>query len=66
MKNAATGRSVVHMQPFLRQGTARADKVVRDDDLSSAVARPFLLIGSAGMAVTLGLMAWCFSQSTLV
>jgi SP family sugar:H+ symporter-like MFS transporter len=28
--------------------------------------KPLLLIGSAGMAVTLGLMAWCFSQSALV
>jgi SP family sugar:H+ symporter-like MFS transporter len=28
--------------------------------------KPLLLIGSAGMAVTLATMAWCFSQSTLV
>ncbi|MGQ2990675.1 MAG: sugar porter family MFS transporter [Brevundimonas sp.] len=28
--------------------------------------KPLLLIGSAGMAATLGTMAWCFSQSTLV
>ena len=28
--------------------------------------RPMLLIGSAGMAVTLGVMAWCFSQSQIV
>ncbi|MBT2145351.1 MULTISPECIES: sugar porter family MFS transporter [unclassified Rhodanobacter] len=26
--------------------------------------KPLLVIGSAGMAVTLGLMAWCFSQAT--
>lgn len=26
--------------------------------------KPLLLIGSAGMAITLGLMAWCFSQAT--
>lgn len=26
--------------------------------------KPLLTIGSAGMAVTLGLMAWCFSQAT--
>ena len=28
--------------------------------------KPLLLIGSAGMAVTLGIMAWCFSQSAIV
>ncbi|MCE3288118.1 MAG: transporter, partial [Caulobacter sp.] len=28
--------------------------------------KPLLLIGSAGMFVTLGLMAWCFSQATMV
>lgn len=28
--------------------------------------KPLLLIGSAGMFVTLGLMAWCFSRATLV
>ena len=28
--------------------------------------KPLLLIGSAGMAVTLGLMAWCFSQAQIV
>lgn len=28
--------------------------------------KPLLLIGSAGMAVTLATMAWCFSQSALV
>ncbi|MFJ6024620.1 sugar porter family MFS transporter [Brevundimonas sp. NPDC092305] len=28
--------------------------------------KPMLLIGSAGMAVTLAVMAWCFSQSQLV
>jgi SP family sugar:H+ symporter-like MFS transporter len=26
--------------------------------------KPLLVIGSAGMALTLGLMAWCFSQAT--
>ncbi|MHA6206149.1 sugar porter family MFS transporter [Dyella soli] len=26
--------------------------------------KPLLVIGSAGMAITLGLMAWCFSQAT--
>ena len=26
--------------------------------------KPLLVVGSAGMAVTLGLMAWCFSQAT--
>ena len=26
--------------------------------------KPLLVVGSAGMAVTLGLMAWCFSHST--
>ncbi|WNL47848.1 sugar porter family MFS transporter [Dyella sp. BiH032] len=26
--------------------------------------KPLLLVGSAGMAVTLGLMAWCFSQAS--
>ena len=26
--------------------------------------KPLLLVGSAGMTVTLGLMAWCFSQAT--
>ncbi|OJU12652.1 MAG: MFS transporter, partial [Caulobacterales bacterium 68-7] len=28
--------------------------------------KPLLLIGSAGMAVTLGTMAWCFSRGTVV
>jgi SP family sugar:H+ symporter-like MFS transporter len=28
--------------------------------------KPLLLVGSAGMAVTLGVMAWCFSQGGLV
>jgi SP family sugar:H+ symporter-like MFS transporter len=28
--------------------------------------KPLLLIGSAGMAVTLGVMAWCFSQAQIV
>ncbi|RYF91790.1 MAG: MFS transporter [Caulobacteraceae bacterium] len=28
--------------------------------------KPLLLIGSAGMTVTLGVMAWCFSQATMV
>jgi len=28
--------------------------------------KPLLLIGSAGMAVTLGLIAWCFSQGTVI
>jgi SP family sugar:H+ symporter-like MFS transporter len=28
--------------------------------------KPLLLIGSAGMAVTLAVMAWCFSQATMV
>jgi MFS transporter, SP family, sugar:H+ symporter len=28
--------------------------------------KPLLLVGSLGMAVTLGLMAWCFSQGTIV
>ena len=28
--------------------------------------RPLLLIGSAGMAVTLALLAWCFAQSTMI
>lgn len=28
--------------------------------------KPMLMIGSAGMAITLGIMAWCFSQSVLV
>lgn len=26
--------------------------------------KPLLVVGSAGMAITLGLMAWCFSQAT--
>ncbi len=26
--------------------------------------KPLLVIGSAGMAITLGAMAWCFSQAT--
>ena len=26
--------------------------------------KPLLVIGSAGMAITLGMMAWCFSQAT--
>ena len=26
--------------------------------------KPLLLVGSGGMAITLGLMAWCFSQAT--
>ena len=26
--------------------------------------KPLLLVGSAGMAVTLAVMAWCFSQAT--
>ncbi|UJJ57529.1 sugar porter family MFS transporter [Rhodanobacter denitrificans] len=26
--------------------------------------KPLLVLGSAGMAITLGLMAWCFSQAT--
>jgi SP family sugar:H+ symporter-like MFS transporter len=26
--------------------------------------KPLLLVGSAGMAITLGMMAWCFSQAT--
>ncbi|WHZ20755.1 MAG: Glucose/mannose:H+ symporter GlcP [Rhodanobacteraceae bacterium] len=26
--------------------------------------KPLLIIGSAGMAITLGLMAWCFAQAT--
>jgi SP family sugar:H+ symporter-like MFS transporter len=28
--------------------------------------KPLLLIGSAGMAVTLGILAWCFSRATMV
>jgi SP family sugar:H+ symporter-like MFS transporter len=28
--------------------------------------RPLLLVGSAGMAATLGTLAWCFAQATLV
>jgi SP family sugar:H+ symporter-like MFS transporter len=28
--------------------------------------KPLLLVGSAGMAVTLGVMAWCFSQAQMV
>lgn len=28
--------------------------------------KPLLLIGSAGMAVTLGVMAWCFSQAQII
>lgn len=28
--------------------------------------KPLLLIGSAGMAVTLGVMAWCFSRATML
>jgi SP family sugar:H+ symporter-like MFS transporter len=28
--------------------------------------RPLLLIGSAGMTVTLGILAWCFAQASLV
>jgi MFS transporter, SP family, sugar:H+ symporter len=28
--------------------------------------KPLLLIGSAGMAITLGLMAWCFSHGVMV
>jgi MFS transporter, SP family, sugar:H+ symporter len=28
--------------------------------------KPLLLVGSLGMAVTLGLMAWCFSQGTII
>ncbi|MBW8786153.1 MAG: MFS transporter, partial [Novosphingobium sp.] len=28
--------------------------------------KPLLLIGSAGMAVTLGILAWCFAQASIV
>ncbi len=28
--------------------------------------KPLLLIGSAGMAVTLGILAWCFSRATMI
>jgi MFS transporter, SP family, sugar:H+ symporter len=28
--------------------------------------KPLLLIGSAGMAVTLGTIAWCFAQGTII